>query len=422
MAQRKQAEGAMQEGGAELEAAERGVAETRAAETRVAESEAAETKAPHTTATDTRVGETRAAQIEAAAEVSKSSEAAVGKEVKTGQGDQRGAAPVAESPGLAAGDKEQLHLAKGFAEVEGLGAENVRGLEPEVGLPPLEKPPVAESTSKGTPGGSQKVDGSRRSGGVPRREDDRLSAAAKILGTIRVEQETTKGGSLSRVAETEVPARPVEKARAGETSERALAAAEVFKMMQQAGREAAAADEKAAQAAGDELPRTSVSPGDADAAPEPSRTSSRAETAPPVKASDAVARSNGATESPARTDSVEALTEADGDEIESEETEEFSSEQEILLESAALAHVPEAIRAPLSAAADLQKIPVGLGADDAVPSQEELDMAYVYPEVLTAAEELEWASKALEEVGSSSLHSVAEAAASWNPCKAFCVR
>ena len=171
------------------------------------------------------------------------------------------------------------------------------------------------------------------------------------------------------------PTQSEERTKAGGkvgTSHRALAAAEVFKKMREEGPEGAVVDAKEAVPTSKDLRGESNIARESDVTPKPS--------IPPTT-----------------TAPHGAVTEAEGEELEAGEAEPLSGEQQILLEAEALAHVPEGIREPLSVAADLQKVPVGWKTDGPTPPPDELDMAYVYPEMLNAAEELEWAAQALEE-------------------------
>ena len=117
-------------------------------------------------AAKTEAAETGAAKMEAG--IRSGTEAA--RRVEGGQSAQPEAPKVDELPELKAGEKEQLDLAKGFAEVEGLNADNVRGLEPEVGLPPLEAPP-AESASKPAPAKKEPTDRRVFPGELPKKSE-----------------------------------------------------------------------------------------------------------------------------------------------------------------------------------------------------------------------------------------------------------
>jgi hypothetical protein len=328
-------------------------------------------------------------------------EAAAGGETNPGgalrergaDGDHRGV--VTESPGLKSEEREQLRLAKRFADIEGIGAEKVPGLEPEVGLPPLEKSERAPDVLEGV---------QRR-----RADEARLSAAAKILASVNLQPEVVQKESIPQPGEREpVPSEGESVSHKRQVSERALAAAEVFKQMQQKEVNkpeiiAVAEPRTPDEVLSEEAQGDRVFVGETGAPPEPSETPSipEAEALPPPGS---VEKSQIAGAGSQRIEGAESEAGAGG---------QLPAEDEIIKEARAIAHAPKVVREKLAAAADLQKVPVGWTSANAPPSADELNVAYVYPEVLNAADELEWATQALKEVRIDSGHDLDTYSVSW---------
>lgn len=236
-------------------------------------------------------------------------------------------------------------------------------------------------------------------GGVQRRRADeaRLSAAAKILASVNLQPEVV---SIPQPGEREPV--PSEGGVEGESasqkrqvSERALAAAEVFKQMQQKElskpeRIAVAEPRTPDEILSDERQGDRVFVRETGTPPEPSETphSAEAEALPPL-GSEPVEKVPIVGAGSQRIEGAESQAGAGG---------ELPAEEEIIKEARAIAYAPKVVREKLAAAADLQKVPVGWTSANAPPSADELNVAYAYPEVLNAADELEWATQALKEV------------------------